>query len=259
MKLSQQVGAEPQFDAGFQRDLDALQAGREHRLEFRDTEGRQLGPRRFAAHDLVGHQRGYEIAAALRQQFGGRRIDQVAVLDRSNPRLGGPGNRRRRVGMGGDIGAPTSRLVDDGLQLLIRVLRRGQGIRRRHHATGEKHFDVIHALAKLLARGDLDARLPIRYHRHESQRIAAATETFRLHAPAYIAVPTRLRERSPRDVDARALDRAFGHGTTQPPIRAAHIAHRRETTLQRSLQQPRGASRHERRRAHRADSPDSCR
>ena len=123
VKLSQQVGAKTQFDARLQGDLDALQPSRQHRLEFRDAERRQLGARRLPPHNLVRDEGRHEIAAALRQQFGSRSIDQISVLDGPNPRLRGAGNRRRRVRMRGDIGVPTPRLVDDRFQLLIRVLR----------------------------------------------------------------------------------------------------------------------------------------
>src|SRR5277367_4792388 len=96
---------------------------------------------------------------------------------------------------------------------------------------------MVNTLAKLLTGRDLNAYLAIGHHGHERQRITAATKTLRLHAPADIAVATSLRQRSPRDVDPRPLDRAFGYRTPQPPIGASHIAHSSESTLQRALQQ----------------------
>ena len=62
------------------------------------------------------------------------------------------------------VGAPTRRLVDDGREFLVRILRRSQRIARRNHASRYEYRQMIDALPQLLAGGRLDLA-PLSYAR----------------------------------------------------------------------------------------------
>ncbi len=78
-------------------------------------------------------------------------IDQVAVLDRADPRAHGTDDRLRNVRMGEGIGPAGSRLGDGGADLVLGVLHHVDGIGGRCHPASGHHLDLVGPALELLA------------------------------------------------------------------------------------------------------------
>src|SRR5207302_2064464 len=74
-------------------------------------------------HRVVGDQRRHQERASFGHQGGGRRVQQIPVLDGPDPVSHGHSDRLRRVGMGGHVTVAAGRLLGDDADLLRRVLR----------------------------------------------------------------------------------------------------------------------------------------
>ena len=137
-----------------------------------------------------------------------------AGLDRALDRLGA-------VRVRGDLASPHRGFVDDGVHLLLRVLRRADGFLLGEHAGGRDHLDdvgaVLHLEADELADlvdavGDAGERVELEVGREAAQVVVAAGRTDgerrRLHArTGDVAAVDRV---SQRDVDELARSRRRG-------------------------------------------------
>jgi hypothetical protein len=138
-----------------------------------------------------------------------------------------------------DIGATRCGFFDRGANLLVGELIHPDRIRRRQHAAGHEKLDVICALSELVA-DPLAHGVRTIDDGAQCARVPAAAQ-LNGFSGTHVAVASGLRQRLTRDQQTRAVDHAFCGGSHQPDVRAAGVAHRRETAAQRCFEMLAGA------------------
>jgi len=118
VQRAHQVGPEPDPDPRLTRQPDRRPARVEDLAVLGLGHRGQAELGAPALHRVVGDQRRHQERVPFGHQGGGRRVQQVAVLDGPDPVGHGHTDRLRRIGMGGHVTAPAGRLLGHGADLL---------------------------------------------------------------------------------------------------------------------------------------------
>ena len=156
------------------------------------------------------------------------------MLDGADPVGHRRADRLRRVGVGGHITAPPGRLLGDGADLLRRVLRHAERIRRRDDTARGHDLDGVRAAAQPLA-----GRAAHRVDAVDHLRHATTAKTaVQLRWPG-IAMASGLAQRGPAEQVPRSRRQALPDRPGQARVAAARIPDRGEPAAQRAGQPPR--------------------
>ncbi len=177
---------------------------------------------------LVGVDVRHQVDAALLEQADAFVVDQAAMLDR-----GDAGARRAldalgAVGMGGDLLVPHGGLGDQGVELLLGVLRRADLGLLGEHAAGRHDLDPIGAVLDLEAHQLADL----------GDAVGDAREVLETQVgrePGQVVVAAGRPHRQRRHQHARADHLAAVDGIAQGDVdelAGADVAHRGEARLE---------------------------
>ena len=142
-------------------------------------------------------------------------------------------DRLAGIDMRADVLAASCRFDGRDLQLLGRELHVLDRISRRADAAGGHDFDVVGALAQLIARDPAHFVRPVDVTREEDEGIGVVVDVVAVIGDAaVIAMTAGLRQAGPTDEQARTRDETLGDRVADTDIGAADIAHRRKAAIE---------------------------
>jgi hypothetical protein len=158
------------------------------------------------------------------------------VLDAADPGLQPPVDRRRGVGVPGDVPVGRPGLVDDRPQLLHRVLDRVDPVGGGGHPARQHHLDVVRPAPQLLPGRPADLGDAVGDH-GEGRGAGMPVEQCPPPRPR-VAVPAGLRQRLAAEEHPGPGQQPLGDRGRDPKVGPGHVAHGREPPVQHPPQDP---------------------